>query len=568
MEPMDIDEGTVGISVTNNVEGTSVSPPNLSVDAGPTVTSDVAEVSLASAFSGDDDSLSDDRREVKGAVADPLPDEISCDEVKEEPQRGVTPTPSAAHAGPLTKESMFERFKKMVLGVVNGPVVSGDGWATSEFTFGILKTIKQVVALFNLKTNAAVHAACGPLDDQEGRAFLAADLLGIELVRNLNEEGNSRANEARRLGEEIDERLQEHEKALDRLGAAARQKRSRARKGEGADEKVAAIDAKLAEDREALAAGVVVLERLPDATVKIEVKRERRRPQPDEETQLLMEIERWRISAKEADAALIEIECTLNRSQKTLARWGEPKYEKPERTDDVVADHDAMTAAWNEYEAALALFRDLVSEVLMLQMEHRHAQFESKHANEELKYAKEALEKFRRPPSPPAFLAEIDERFRLRRHRELMDFYDTLTPDELRVFVEERGRIRNEELNKDRPFSQPLAPGPPRSYDLRGDPSSWKLPSKPLPPSPPPSPPQSDPPPDPPPQDFLSVPPHLATPPPRTVKSPHRRNCPTVPETAGVPVRTDGQYARQYVEANEPYATRSMPAPHSPLPFP
>ena len=64
-----------------------------------------------------------------------------------------------------------------------------------------------LVALFNLKTNAAVRAACGCLDDQEGRAFIAADLLGIELARNQNEEGNSRRNDARRLGEEIDEKL-------------------------------------------------------------------------------------------------------------------------------------------------------------------------------------------------------------------------------------------------------------------------------------------------------------------------------------------------------------------------
>ena len=38
--------------------------------------------------------------------------------------------------------------------------------------------------MLNLKTNAAVHAACGGLDDQEGRAFLTADYMGVELVRN------------------------------------------------------------------------------------------------------------------------------------------------------------------------------------------------------------------------------------------------------------------------------------------------------------------------------------------------------------------------------------------------
>ena len=54
---------------------------------------------------------------------------------------------------------------------------------TSAYTFGTLKIIKQVTALLNLKTNAAVHEACGGLNDQEGRVFLAADLMGVELVR-------------------------------------------------------------------------------------------------------------------------------------------------------------------------------------------------------------------------------------------------------------------------------------------------------------------------------------------------------------------------------------------------
>eukprot|EP00966_Prymnesium_polylepis_P274065 6331256-Prymnesium_polylepis.1 len=89
------------------------------------------------------------------------------------------------------------------------------------------------------------------------------------------EGGNSRGNEARRLGEEIDEKLVVYEASLERLGAAARQKKSRARKADGADVNIRAIDEKLANDRAALAAAAVVLERLPDAAAKIEVKRER-----------------------------------------------------------------------------------------------------------------------------------------------------------------------------------------------------------------------------------------------------------------------------------------------------
>ena len=65
-----------------------------------------------------------------------------------------------------------------------------------------------------------------------------------------------------------------------------------------------------------------------------------------------------------------------------------------------------------------------------------------------------------------------------------MDFYDTMTPEELQQYMQMQGRIRNEERNKDFPLRQPLAPGLPRVYDLRGGPSSWQLPSP--PPSPPP----------------------------------------------------------------------------------
>ena len=68
--------------------------------------------------------------------------------------------------------------------------------------------------------------------------------------------------------------------------------------------------------------------------------------------------------------------------------------------------------------------------------------------------------------------AAADEAERLRRHRELMDFYDTMTPEELQQYMQMQGRIRNEERNKDSPLRQPLAPGPPCTYDLRGDPSS------------------------------------------------------------------------------------------------
>ena len=83
--------------------------------------------------------------------------------------------------------------------------------------------------------------------------------------------------------------------------------------------------------------------------------------------------------------------------------------------------------------------------------------------------------------------AAADEEDRLRRHAELMALYDTMTPEEIQEYGQMRARIRNriEDPFKDSPLrQQPLAPGPPRVYDLRGDPTAWQLPSP--PPSPPP----------------------------------------------------------------------------------
>ena len=56
----------------------------------------------------------------------------------------------------LTKEGLVERFRKMVIGVSNGPLPSGDGAAIESLTLGDLKLVKQAVATLNLKTNAFV----------------------------------------------------------------------------------------------------------------------------------------------------------------------------------------------------------------------------------------------------------------------------------------------------------------------------------------------------------------------------------------------------------------------------
>ena len=62
----------------------------------------------------------------------------------QQPQVGVTEEPPAEPAEPtkvLTKEELVERFRKMAIGVSNGPLPSGDGAAVESLTLGDLKLV-------------------------------------------------------------------------------------------------------------------------------------------------------------------------------------------------------------------------------------------------------------------------------------------------------------------------------------------------------------------------------------------------------------------------------------------
>ena len=199
----------------------------------------------------------------------------------------------------------------MVLNVTNGPRPSGDGETVNALNMGNLKTIKQSVATYNLKTNKAVKAACISLDDQEGRAFLAADLMSIELVRDLDEKGNSRCNEARVLGEEIDEMLQGHDKAWEQLGAKARQAKKRAREkleGVELEDKIAAIEKALVADRAALSVKPITFTRLPDPDAKVVPTRVRERPPPPPPAPPRSLVEEWRRQIDECKRAEVAAE--------------------------------------------------------------------------------------------------------------------------------------------------------------------------------------------------------------------------------------------------------------------
>eukprot|EP00966_Prymnesium_polylepis_P121391 2805602-Prymnesium_polylepis.1 len=92
----------------------------------------------------------------------------------------------------LQPKALTEKALKMFTGAEKGAVKSGDGAALEQLSLRVLKSIHAAIKALNLVTNADVRACCGLLDDQEARAFLAADLMGIELVRG------SLANESRK----------------------------------------------------------------------------------------------------------------------------------------------------------------------------------------------------------------------------------------------------------------------------------------------------------------------------------------------------------------------------------
>ena len=67
----------------------------------------------------------------------------------------------------------------MITGVENGPVASGDGKAVEQLNIQDLRNLRATAAKLNISKNAAVKAACGNLDEQEGYGWLAADCLGV-----------------------------------------------------------------------------------------------------------------------------------------------------------------------------------------------------------------------------------------------------------------------------------------------------------------------------------------------------------------------------------------------------
>ena len=163
---------------------------------------------------------------------------------------GVTSQPTKADCsacGQMGVPILTERLKKMITNVEDGPVASGDGRTVDQLNIQDCRDIREAADNLKIGKNEAVKAACGSLDDQEGRGWLGADVLGVTLVHSYEA-----PTEAHKVGLQIDMILSEAKPVVERMKGAARKRKTDARKkGLGEQElvdKVNAIDDKLARD--------------------------------------------------------------------------------------------------------------------------------------------------------------------------------------------------------------------------------------------------------------------------------------------------------------------------------
>ena len=387
---------------------------------------------------------------------------------------------------------LTEILTKMITGVEDGPVASGYGGTVEKLNIQDLRDIRDAADKLQVGKNPAVQAACGSLDDQEGRGWLGADRLGVTLVHTYKA-----PTEGHKIGQQIDDLLAAAKVHVDRLKGAARKRKTDARKkGLGAEElagKLTTIDEKLARDLHGYARKPVDIE-LPKGAV--EVKRERpspRLPTPsDTEKRLRDAVRAAEDAAAVADCDLVAARRVMERADAVRAELQEERVAnatggwklEDEAYTELLAHRAELDAAWDLQVALDSELRQEYADALLRQHDAKFAAEEARHDLDDHRRAvrreaelKAQLEAAR--AADAARRAAADEAERLRRHADLMAFYDTLSPEELQAYVQARGRIRNEEIFKDSPLRQPLAPGPPCVYDLRGDPSSWQLPSLP-----------------------------------------------------------------------------------------
>jgi len=152
--------------------------------------------------------------------------QLESDQVKDAP--GVTTQASErpeCPPGQLGIQKLTEKFTKMVTGAVGGPWPSGDGQVVDQLCMQDLHDLNNAVVSLKIISNAAVQRCCGVLDEREGRRFLAANLLGAEQLIH----GSVAPTEGHEVGKQVKILLSEAKEADERLRAAAKTRRAKAR---------------------------------------------------------------------------------------------------------------------------------------------------------------------------------------------------------------------------------------------------------------------------------------------------------------------------------------------------
>ena len=468
---------------------TSASPPSPPEESSVAMASEAIEGLEAGA--GRDDHGDPQGGRVVSVEAKPGPSTTANpgEDAADDDEEGAAAAWLAALPEPLQPRALSMTARKKFCGVESGPVMSGNGKVVEYLTLRILKSVKLGVEDLKLASNEAAHASCGLIDDQEGRAFVATDLMGVEIVRG------DAANESRKIGEQIDDLLRA-EKAKDKsIRSGIRSRKAKARKKPDAEAKLLALDEEQRRKRAEHWDAPIQLN-LPDPVSKIKVERVRPPPPPKPEP---TESQCLRAAVTAAEEAAEVADCDLVAARRMMERADAIRQEiHAERLASAVGGwklddeaYAALQARRAEQDAALERQSALEAE---LREEYNAAVLNAHDAKVAASEARQDLADHRRAVKREAELkaelaaaraadaerrAAADEEERLRRHADLMAFYDTMTPQEIQEYGQMRARIRSEERDKDSPLRQPLAPGPPRVYDLRGDPSLWQLPSPP-----------------------------------------------------------------------------------------
>ena len=385
---------------------------------------------------------------------------------------GVTSSssePLPTSSGQMGVPILTERLTKMITDVQDGPLASGEGRAVDKLTIQDLRDIRDAADKLKITKNPAVKAACGSLDDQEGRGWLGADLLGVTLVHSYEA-----PTEGHKVGQQIDDILSDAKKQVERLKGAARKRKTDARKkGLGAAElagQLRSIDEKLAADLSAYARTLVDIE-LPKGVV--EVKRERPPPPPPVPVETVSQ-RRTKVEKAEEAAACAD-------ADEVAARR---RYDKSEAAAKIISDRrlENSSGGWcledeayeqllaarvvddREHEQASALSGQLLGEW----MAARSAALEARIAADEARA--DATSEQRWAALELTWKQCNAEREAAREAaREAERAAEAAAEQELRAHEDEALEAFKQELAQRRREEYP-------TYALRGDPSTWQLP--------------------------------------------------------------------------------------------